>query len=83
MTVGTPCIESLLSLQSRRVAYPMGWMALQAQVRLAQDEQLVVDRSVRHVTGAAILHDVRMLIQEGPLFFTMTLRAGFLDRVPP
>ena len=61
----------------------MRLMALEAQERFALDEQVPVDRTVRKMTGAAIVGHIRMLVEERPLLLGVALRARLLHRVTP
>ncbi len=83
MTVRTSRIICLLRFRGRCSADPVGRVALQTEVWLSHEEQIVVDRSMRCMADPAVFHDVRMFIQERPLFFGMTLGADRLYRVPP
>jgi len=61
----------------------MACMALQAEERLPEDEEVVVYRTVGAVTGPAVLREFRVFIDKGALFFGMALRAGRLYGILP
>ena len=83
MTVRAARIVRPLGFRGRGTADTVRRMALQAEERLAQGEQVVVHRAVRRMARSTVLGNVRMLIHKGPFLLRMTLGAGCLDRVLP
>jgi len=81
MAVRAARVKGLLDLRRRCSFDPVCRMALQAQIRLAQHEQVVVHGPVGRVAGGALFHVVRVLEHEGAFLLGVALGACFLDRL--
>ena len=85
MTIGAAGEHRLLHLRAAegaQVGTMMSGVALQAQERLADGQQLVVRRAVRPVAVAAVLGDIGVFVDERSLVFHMTAGADRLGVHP-
>jgi hypothetical protein len=54
-------------------------VALKAEERQLLCQQVIIDGTVRSVASPAVLRQIRMFEDKGPLFFGMALGAGLFD----
>ena len=82
------CAPQILTIGIRQYGWSVGStvpvvrMALLAQKRPPQLQEVVIDGAVLGMTGGALLHDIGMLIEIGAGLFRMAAGAGLPDRYP-